>query len=66
VTDQKRAAIKNLIERQTRLKTTSKEIAREFLVREGIYTKDGRLSPRFGGADNGSEPDKPQETRKRA
>jgi len=38
------------------LKTASKEVAREFLVREGIYTKDGRLSARFGGsADSGQE-----------
>jgi len=56
MTSQKRTAIKDLIERQTRLKTASKEVAREFLVREGIYTKDGRLSARFGGsADSGQE-----------
>lgn len=50
MTSQKRDAIKSLIERQTRLKTASKEVAREFLVREGIYTKDGHLSSRFGGS----------------
>jgi hypothetical protein len=49
MTSQKRAAIKHLIERQTRLKTTSKEVAREFLSKEGIYTKDGKLSSKFGG-----------------
>jgi hypothetical protein len=50
MTRQKHEAIKNLIERQTRLKTASKEVAREFLFREGIYTKEGHLSSRFGGS----------------
>jgi hypothetical protein len=44
--DQKRAAIKKLIERQTQLKTQSKEAAREFLVRSGVYTKDVNLKGR--------------------
>lgn len=49
MTSKKREAIKNLIQRQTALKTASKEIAREFLARQGIYTKEGNLSDRFGG-----------------
>lgn len=49
MTNQKRAALRILIERQTLLKTASPATAREFLIREGIYTPDGALSKSFGG-----------------
>lgn len=49
MTDQKRAALKLLIERQTKLKTASVDVAREFLIREGIYTPKGKLAKSFGG-----------------
>jgi hypothetical protein len=55
MTEQQRAAIKKLIEKQTRLQTASKATAPAFLVRGGIYTKDGRLSVHFGGGDNASD-----------
>ncbi|MBI5129115.1 MAG: hypothetical protein HZA66_06715 [Rhodopseudomonas palustris] len=64
MTDQKRAAIRELIERQTLLKTASKEVAREFLVREGIYTEDGNLSPRFGGVDRGAPRNNPDNSKR--
>jgi hypothetical protein len=35
---------------QTKLAARSKATAREFLIKEGIYTADGKLSPEFGGA----------------
>lgn len=52
MTDQKRAAIKQLIRTQTRQIASSKEAARAFLMKEGIYTKTGRLSIKFGGSKN--------------
>ena len=64
MTSQKRTAIKNLIERQTRLKTASKEVAREFLVREGMYTKDGRLSVHFGGSADSHDDERAPQGRK--
>lgn len=49
MTEQKRAALKLLIKRQTKLKTRTEDTAREFLIREGIYTSAGELAKSFGG-----------------
>lgn len=37
------------IEAETERALVSKEAARELLIREGIYTTDGKLRPEFGG-----------------
>jgi len=46
---QRNSAIKQLIKDYTRENTKSPESARAALIREGIYTKDGKLMPEFGG-----------------
>ena len=35
--------------RHTAKHTVSKKAARDLLIREGIYTKDGKLAPEYGG-----------------
>lgn len=47
MTDRKRAAFKKLIARHTRETTATRETARASLVRQGIYTQDGRLAPEY-------------------
>jgi hypothetical protein len=44
-----RAAIKKMIDDHTRDVTTSKEKARQSLIREGFYTPDGKLTEQYGG-----------------
>jgi len=48
-TDAQRAAIKQMIERHTRTAVATKESARASLVKEGVYTKAGKLTEAFGG-----------------
>jgi hypothetical protein len=45
-----RAAIIKMIEQHTKTVTVTKEAARESLIKEGIYTRTGKLSARYGGA----------------
>ena len=45
-----RAAIKKLIREYTKETTTSPEKARAALIKEGIYTRSGKLAPRYGGS----------------
>lgn len=59
MTHHKRAAIKDLIERETHANTVSQEAARAFLVREGIYLANGQLSPNFGGPSSASPNSQP-------
>jgi hypothetical protein len=47
MTQQKLAALRRLIDRHTRENTISKEVARESLVREGIYTASGEIAPDY-------------------
>lgn len=42
-----RAAIKKAIKAYTRIATKNRQTARDTLVREGIYRKDGTLSPEY-------------------
>ena len=37
------------IAKETKRATASKEIARATLIREGIYTRSGKLRPEYGG-----------------
>lgn len=46
-----RAAIKKMIERHTKKVTASKEVARDSLIKEGVYTRDGKLTPSYGGKE---------------
>ena len=46
---QRRSEIKKLIEHYTVKNTVSKAVARDTLIREGIYTKKGTLRAEFGG-----------------
>ncbi len=45
-----RAAIKKLIREYTKETTASPEKARAALIKEGIYTRSGKLAPRYGGS----------------
>lgn len=55
MTDEKRrAAIKRLIAKRTAANTSSKAAAREALIKEGIYTQDGKLRASFGGRKKAS------------
>ena len=45
----RRKAILEFIEKHTKSVTVSKETARESLIKEGFYTKDGKLTERYGG-----------------
>jgi hypothetical protein len=47
--DQQRAAIKAMIDRHTKTVSTSKEAARDFLIKGGFYTKEGHLAEQYGG-----------------
>ncbi len=48
-TGSRRTAILSLIKRHTQTHGASREAAREALVKEGIYTAEGKLEIEFGG-----------------
>ena len=61
MTDEEREAIRRALEEQTRLHTASSAEARAFLLRSGVYTAKGELTPEYGGpstksADRGATP----------
>ena len=47
--DKRRAAIKKLIAERKAANTVSRAVARETLIKEGLYTQDGKLKAAFGG-----------------
>lgn len=49
MTEEQRAKLLKFIDEYTAKNTVSQKVAREALIREGIYTKDGNLRPEFGG-----------------
>jgi hypothetical protein len=49
MTDERRAEIRKMIERHTQKALASPAAARASLIKTGIYTKDGKLSPNYGG-----------------
>ncbi|MEA3010503.1 MAG: hypothetical protein QOJ91_2195 [Sphingomonadales bacterium] len=49
---QRRAAIFQAIEEETKVMTATKKKARETLIGEGIYGEDGQLSEEFRDSDN--------------
>ncbi len=60
MTNKQRAALLELMERQTRIHTASKEAARDWLIRGGIYLENGDLAPEYGGP-NKDAPAKPED-----
>lgn len=46
---QRNEAIRKLIERRTKENTASRQAAREALIEDGIYTKEGKLRAEYGG-----------------
>ena len=49
MTDEERKATLAFIEKYTAANTVSKEAARATMIKEGIYTPDGKLRVEFGG-----------------
>ncbi len=49
MTDQERAAIRKALEEQTRAHQARPAEARAFLLRSGVYTPKGELTPEYGG-----------------
>lgn len=49
-------AITKLIKERTDKTTVSRKVARETLIKEGIYTKEGKLRVEYGGS--GKKPTK--------
>jgi hypothetical protein len=49
MTDQEREAIRRALEEQTRLHKASPAEARAFLLKSGVYTAKGELTPEYGG-----------------
>jgi hypothetical protein len=47
--DAQRAAIKKMIEEHTKSVTADRKTARDSLISEGFYTKDGNLTEQYGG-----------------
>lgn len=47
--DAKRAVIKQMIAKHTKAVTANAETAKQSLVKEGVYTNEGKLSPNYGG-----------------
>lgn len=56
--EQRRAAVLRTIAEYTTANTTSQQVARAALIREGIYTEDGKLRREYGGpgADDKAKP----------
>jgi hypothetical protein len=49
-----RAAIQQMIQRHTAAASATQKTARESLIKEGVYTTKGHLSPAFGGKKSAS------------
>lgn len=54
--EKRNALILELIKDQTARAMESKETARAFLIKEGIYDADGRLRPEYGGRPRKAKP----------
>lgn len=44
-------AIKTLIEEYTKRATVDKETARKTLIKEGVYSEEGKLRKEYGGSE---------------
>jgi hypothetical protein len=52
MTEQERAAIKQMLQDQARFHQANPLEARAFLLQTGIYTSAGELAPEYGGPDD--------------
>lgn len=55
--NEKRQAIRALLDKRLKEKTTSSEIAKQWLAGEGMLNEEGELRPQFGGADKSGSKD---------
>jgi hypothetical protein len=53
----KKKAIRALLDKRQKEKTVTLEIARQWLVGEGMLDKDGELRPQYGGQDKSGQKD---------
>lgn len=53
----KKKAIRALLDKRQKEKTVTLEIARQWLVGEGMLDKDGELRPQYGGEDKSGRKD---------
>lgn len=49
----KNSAIKALLDKRRRDKTATAELAKKWLIEEGMLTNEGDLKPQYGGQDSG-------------
>lgn len=58
LSDEARREIRDLIRQHTARNTTNAKTARDALVRRGVYTAQGDLTPEYGGeaSDKADEP----------
>lgn len=47
-----REAIRRMLRERAADKTRTPELAREWLIEEGLYNANGELEPRYGGEDD--------------
>jgi hypothetical protein len=47
--ESQRAALISMMGRYAEANTVSKKVAFDSLVKEGIYTEDGKVAPEYGG-----------------
>jgi hypothetical protein len=53
--DAKREAIRRMLKRRADERTQTPEMAREWLISEGLYDGEGELKPQYGGKTNSDE-----------
>jgi hypothetical protein len=56
MTDEQRAAIRDMIQRQSAISAASPEAAWASLLRSGLYTADGELREKYGGPKRKTPP----------
>lgn len=47
--DAERDAIRRMLKERSAAKTATSELAREWLIEEGLYNQAGELNPMYGG-----------------
>jgi len=50
MTEAERIAIREMLRRRAEERTQTPEMARQWLIEEGLYDCDGTLRPQYGGA----------------
>lgn len=49
MTEAERQAIRDMLRRRAEERTRTPELARQWLIEEGLYTGEGALKPQYGG-----------------